>query len=211
MEAIEYNGFKFYYSGKYYRGTVVIEGKKREILLHRYVYMCEVGEIPEKHHIHHRDGNKLNNDISNLECLTMTEHFRFHARTKEYQDRLRAIQPLAIEAAKEWHRSEEGSKWHSEHAKKVFANKPFRKITCGFCNKEYETNAIVSKFCSNNCKSANRRKISKETGLDMEDRKCKTCDNVFNINKYSSRALCRDCFNYGCNTKYKKDLSLENI
>ena len=128
-----------------------------------------------------------------------------HGNTEERRTSLRDVQPLGIEAAKEWHGSEEGLKWHSEHAKKAFASKPFRKITCGFCNKEYETNAIVSKFCCNNCKSANRRKISKETGLDMEDRKCKTCDNVFNINKYSTRALCRDCYNYGCNTKYKKD------
>lgn len=205
MEKINYNGFTFYYGGDYYRGSVIIDGKKRDVLLHRYIYMCEVGDIPPKHHIHHRDGNKLNNDISNLECLTMTEHFRFHGRTKEYKDRLRALQPLGIEAAKEWHKSEEGNKWHIEHGKKVFGNRPLKQFTCTFCNKDYETNSFVSKFCSNNCKSAHRRKLSRESGLDMEDRKCRDCENVFSINKYSTRSLCRECYNYGCNTKYKEN------
>lgn len=208
MQVVNYNGFRFVYneeteSSKYFAGWVKEDGVRRKIRLHQYKWLCERGEVPEGYHIHHKDGNRLNNDIENLECISGSEHLSIHGNTEKRRISLRDVQPLGVEAAKEWHRSEEGSKWHSEHAKKAFANKPFRKITCGFCNKEYETNAIVSKFCSNNCKSANRRKISKETGLDMEDRKCKTCDNVFNINKYSLRALCRDCYNYGCNTKYK--------
>ena len=34
---------------------------------------------PKKYHIHHKDGNHYNNDITNLECLEAIEHLKKHA------------------------------------------------------------------------------------------------------------------------------------
>lgn len=45
-------------------------------LMHRYVWEFYNGAIPEKWDIHHKDENKHNNDISNLECLPKSEHTR---------------------------------------------------------------------------------------------------------------------------------------
>jgi hypothetical protein len=45
---------------------------------HRWVWMIEVGEIPKGFDIHHKDGNKDNNDISNLELITRSEHQKKH-------------------------------------------------------------------------------------------------------------------------------------
>jgi len=44
------------------------------------------------------------------------------------------------ELTKEWHGSEEGRKWHSEHAKNhSFGNRPLVKCTCSQCGNDFET------------------------------------------------------------------------
>jgi hypothetical protein len=41
----------------------------------RYEFSCTATIIgPEQLHIHHRDGDKYNNDVSNLECLCANCH-----------------------------------------------------------------------------------------------------------------------------------------
>lgn len=46
--------------------------------LHRAVWSYHFGEIPVGCQIHHIDCNPTNNDISNLQCLTVAEHRRIH-------------------------------------------------------------------------------------------------------------------------------------
>lgn len=47
---------------------------------HRYIMENHVGRQLERfEHVHHRDGNKLNNDISNLELTTIFEHQKYHS------------------------------------------------------------------------------------------------------------------------------------
>jgi len=54
----------------YYRKT---EGDR--MLMHRFVYEdFWKKKIPAGHDIHHRDGDKSNNNILNLLCLTKEEH-----------------------------------------------------------------------------------------------------------------------------------------
>ena len=45
---------------------------------HRRVWEKHWGEIPDGHHIHHIDGDKHNNDISNLLCVSVLEHMMIH-------------------------------------------------------------------------------------------------------------------------------------
>lgn len=45
---------------------------------HRYVWIQHYGEIPNDCVIHHKDGDKRNNDISNLECVTRKSHSKGH-------------------------------------------------------------------------------------------------------------------------------------
>ena len=44
----------------------------------RKIWIKHYGKIPPNHHIHHKDDNPFNNDISNLECLTKEEHKERH-------------------------------------------------------------------------------------------------------------------------------------
>jgi len=46
--------------------------------LHRVVWMHHHGAIPDGWQIHHRDHDKTNNTIANLECLTADEHARLY-------------------------------------------------------------------------------------------------------------------------------------
>src|ERR1700760_3000001 len=85
---------------------------------HVWVWRNEKGPIPRKHHVHHIDGNKSNNDISNLDCLHERDHYRLHLTDEKRQwarKWIEEIRPLT----KEWHKSEEGRKWHRQHAKEM--------------------------------------------------------------------------------------------
>ena len=44
------------------------------IFEHHHVWIEKNGPIPAGYIIHHRDNNKLNNNIENLECMTKTDH-----------------------------------------------------------------------------------------------------------------------------------------
>ncbi len=42
--------------------------------IHRDVYEYYFGEIPDGYDVHHKDGDRSNNDIGNLEIYTKSEH-----------------------------------------------------------------------------------------------------------------------------------------
>ena len=72
--------------GDYYRITSYSEGN-RDKRLHRLIWEAYHGEIPDGYVVHHKDGNKLNNDISNLELLTDSAHkklFKHDEKTKQF-------------------------------------------------------------------------------------------------------------------------------
>lgn len=158
MKTIYYRGLKFTKDDKtgYYLNST------HRLRLHRYVYQCEVREIPKGYEIHHIDMNKDNNDVSNLQLLSRSEHRKVHAsllsdeKREWYRNNLNTV---ARPKACEWHKSEEGRKWHSEHAKNQV--RPLYQRTCIICGETYYTKATVSKYCSDRCKAiANRRKAS---------------------------------------------------
>jgi len=48
-------------------------------LMHRDVWEHANGQIPDGWDVHHKDEDKANNDISNLECLPKAEHTRLYS------------------------------------------------------------------------------------------------------------------------------------
>lgn len=62
-------------------GYIAINSGKNRTFIHRLVWEKYNGEIPDGYQIHHIDGNKLNNDISNLQLLSAEEHTRLHMLT----------------------------------------------------------------------------------------------------------------------------------
>jgi hypothetical protein len=67
----------------YYRISSKKE-KNHDKYLHRLIWEETNGEIPEGYIIHHIDGNPLNNDIKNLECMTHSKHTILHHKGKKH-------------------------------------------------------------------------------------------------------------------------------
>jgi hypothetical protein len=44
------------------------------VKIHRLVARAFLGEIPEGFIVHHRDGNRINNAVANLEIISFEEH-----------------------------------------------------------------------------------------------------------------------------------------
>ena len=61
----------------YYRITSRKEGNFQKYL-HRLIFEEFYGWIPDGYHVHHKDGNKLNNCIMNLQLIKKDEHHRLH-------------------------------------------------------------------------------------------------------------------------------------
>lgn len=69
-----YNGHKVYIDGKY--PAIYLNNKNYH--LHRYVWEQTYGPIPKNMVIHHKDFNRGNWDLKNLEMLTRAEHLKRH-------------------------------------------------------------------------------------------------------------------------------------
>jgi len=52
--------------------------------MHRAIWEFYKGEIPEGFCIHHKDHNKSNNKISNLEALSKSDHAKLHAKENKW-------------------------------------------------------------------------------------------------------------------------------
>lgn len=168
-------------------------GAKR---LHEDIWQHHNGPIPPGHHIHHRDGNALNNDPSNLVALTEAEHKAHHIDERlatgfysraEWLEHLASIRDLT----KAWHASEEGRQWHVQNGHRSWAVREETEGTCAVasCRKPYRVKTISPvRFCSNACKSKWRR----ESGLDNITRVCeyRECGRDFQSNRYAKRRFC---------------------
>lgn len=149
----KFNGESFYKCGQYFQH----KGKR----LHRAVWEYHNGEIPKGYHVHHKDGNRNHNDISNLSIMQDNEHVRYHMSRPEVIKKSKISIETAREYAVKWHKSEDGALWHSKHAKEYWAKAPLQTYKCDFCGKEYQTKSVRHKgkhFCCNNCKAAYRRR-----------------------------------------------------
>lgn len=182
----------------YYLSSIKVKNDKRQ-RLHVYVWEYYNGEVSEGYEVHHKDEDKGNNEVENLEIVLALRHRRIHAdifmkdEERKKQSRIN-LKRYALPKAIEWHKSKEGRKWHSEHGKETWINRKLIKYSCSNCGKEFESinsyNEESNRFCSNGCKSAWRRK----KGYDNETRVCVICNNNFIANKYSKSQTCsRKC------------------
>ena len=71
---IFYEGHKVYMNGEY--PAIFLNGENQHI--HRLEWIKHYGKIPENCIIHHKDHNKLNWNIDNLELLNRSQHIYEH-------------------------------------------------------------------------------------------------------------------------------------
>src|SRR3990167_280777 len=60
------------------RDGYFVSTAKPIVSLHRYVWTKQFGAVPINHEIHHKDGNRENNSLENLECMSSVEHREIH-------------------------------------------------------------------------------------------------------------------------------------
>jgi hypothetical protein len=164
-------------------GTQRTKGVRR---LHEEIWISTHGCIPAGFHVHHVDGNPLNNDISNLECISPKKHAAAHARPADEKRRahMAKIRPLATE----WHRSSEGRRWHKENGVRSWVGRRGAMVRCVECGSDYECMARLAKasFCSKACKARARRR----SGVDDIERQCLFCGKTFRVNRYARNVHC---------------------
>lgn len=174
------------------------KGHKERV--HQYLWRINNGgELPEGYHVHHKDGDKNNNTIENLELLPVSVHSSLHSRQFHKDNKewvichMREIRPLA----NAYHSSDAGKEWHRKHAQEVMKKNggsfmPAREVVCQRCGARFETRKYDARYCSGACSSAARR----ESGVDDEARICKYCGQEFYVNKYSKIKYCsQSCAN----------------
>lgn len=189
MQHQHHFGKKFYLDKKtgYWISTTI-----PKIRAHVWVWKNHHGEIPNAHHIHHKDHNKSNNSIDNLELILAHKHLSMHSNLQENIERSRQWAEKIRPLTKAWHSSDAGRQWHREHAKKQnFGHTNEYVLKCEQCVIEFKTYKLSgTRFCSNKCKSKFRRL----SGLDDIERICVVCNKLFKVNKYNRIKTCgRKC------------------
>lgn len=76
---IELDGYEFVREGGHYRRDST-SADNPERWLHRYVWHKHKGSIPAGYVVHHKDEDKSNNDISNLELMKFEDHSAHHGK-----------------------------------------------------------------------------------------------------------------------------------
>ena len=149
----KFNGESFYLCGCYFQH----KGKR----LHRTVWEYHNGDIPDGYHVHHKDGDRTNNQIENLDLMTTFDHLSSHGKDEKHIEKKRDNIKKAIAKAPEWHASPEGKAWHSQNGKESWKNRKAMPYECSYCGKTfYSRNHYPSggnRFCHSNCRAAYRR------------------------------------------------------
>lgn len=81
-----FNGRKFTLRANGYYGAT--EGDRG--YLHRAVWEAANGPIPDGFDVHHRDWDKFNNTLENLECLPKDDHARLYTHGQNQHTKRRA-------------------------------------------------------------------------------------------------------------------------
>ena len=110
---------------------IYVDGKQRKVLEHRYLMEQQLGrKLDTKEHVHHINGDKLDNTLENLEVMTIAEHNRHHftgiapknARWNKGQGKGKTRIPCACEVC--------GAQVYRLQIQINFNRKHNRKITC---------------------------------------------------------------------------------
>lgn len=183
----EFLGIRYYLCGRYFQ--------RDGIRLHRVVYETNYGPIPKGMHVHHVNNDRSDNNPENLEIMDPSGHLAHHGNENRglHSRRWRSGHGARVlKLAAEWHRSEEGRKWHRRHYERMghlLHERRYEK-QCEICGSSYKTADEKSRFCGRSCKAAERRR----SGIDNEKRSCLYCGGAFTVNRYSRTATCsRSC------------------
>ena len=148
--------------------------------LHREIWRFFHGEIPADYEVHHRDLNRNNNDITNLELLTKAEHKKIHAanlKTCKCKVCGREFQTRSV--------GNKNRYCSKECRNEGACQRYLKKYTCEYCGREFEADKHhPHRFCSKVCAGLANRKITRETIT------CQVCGKEFTAKACAHRKYC---------------------
>jgi HNH endonuclease len=192
MQTVEHKNkiYRKYKNGYYSR----IE----RVHFHRVIWEENYGEIPVGFCIHHKDGNKENNNITNLECISRKHHAKLHWESggEIRKEKVREN----IKKAQLWRSTKEGREYSAAHHKKLWKKAKLYSRVCTVCGKKFESLSRKKNiYCSALCHSRGYYEKSKET------RVCIICNGSFEAYKYAQTCTCsRKCTWIKANQSRKK-------
>lgn len=195
MKQIIFDGIKFTRDEKtgYYLSSKNING--RRIRLHVYVWTKKNGDVPKGYSIHHIDENKENNDVENLMPISSSLHSSHHTNERlespEYREAQKKLLSRIRQKASDWHKSDEGRKWHSEHYEDMKSRWYKEKTyTCENCGNVFTSKMPRARFCCLNCGNQHRWLADK----NVIEKTCQSCGKKYKTNKWKPNASCsRSC------------------
>lgn len=115
-------------------------------ILHRDIWEYFNGEIPKGYVIHHIDGVPSNNDLSNLQIMTQSDHIKLHQKIKKW---------VCKYCGKEFESNNLGVECHfcSNVCKSKYDYENSREVRiCEECAKEFLAYKYgKTKYCSKEC------------------------------------------------------------
>ena len=160
-----------YFNGALYRmwpgEKYLAKGGSR---IHRDVWVSAFGPIPRGCHIHHKDGNPVNNRLDNLECVEASEHLSLTWReSRGSVPAEKHFSTVARAKAAEWHKSDEGRLWHKRQAERSQSWTKWKREerACECCGVLFmgvvRKSGNAGKYCSPVCKTAAYRARGAQT------------------------------------------------
>ncbi len=154
-----FNGITFRKNVKGY--YVSDHNKGVELRMHRVVWEHYNGPIPEGYIVHHKDRNKGNNEISNLEMMTVYDHAEEH-RKDAVENRSAIIKEFKCEQCQNFFLGKHIGRTARFCSTKCgtryrYVNKIYGWVTnkCIICSKEYVSRKHkYVKTCSDPCRVA---------------------------------------------------------
>ncbi len=159
--SITWGGRRWWLNGGYYCN------RKGE-MLHRAIWVAANGPIEPGIEIHHRNGDKTDNRLENLEALSVADHRRKH-RTRGWAG---WGQETRARASRE--------QWQ--------AREPYE-MECEYCGKRFLTTGTRTRFCGPACRAANRRKDAAQCA----SAECQHCGKPFLRYRSGLRFCSRGC------------------
>lgn len=153
--------------------------------LHRVVWESYYGEIPADHVIHHVDNNPANNNIENLQCLTISEHRKLHNAQK--------VLAICEVCGKTFETQTFNPR--KTCSQKCYLQMP-KVAVCVVCGKEFTTREKApAQTCSVECahvlrKQTRRNGTAKPHRGTREKRVCAICGRTYETRKDSTGKTC---------------------
>ncbi len=174
---------KVYFGKKFYQQKDGYWANMMPIHAHRWVWINHYGAIPKGMDIHHKNGDKGDNEIENLEMLSRSDHLKRHWEEGRFDLDQRRTQ---LKEARKWLQTDEGRKKQSEISKKSWEVRRKTIKNCEMCSVDIETSQSWTRFCSDACDKKWRR----ANKLYFIEQICPVCDKEFKKDKFTPKKFC---------------------